>query len=480
MSLLNAKPVDSAFTIANESACKGDPEGIIVGGAGKNVFSMYEFYGDTNSLDTLKNTVDPGTMLHGQWRRLEYNKDYFDGNIIDFRVQTSIEDTGKVLLTDKTGFGVTLKDTSVLKESAKVFSIVFKEIVIDGIKKLIPIGMFENSVLSRKIALKNAFNGFEYQGAGDFGGRAYTFLDMEECQSIEDLDKFLPRSYRENGKFSLSGSGRFKIHTSSRLSTTDIIWDSEKKGDFSPMNWDSFKVEILDKRRLWIEFKYIPNTINDVCFRYKHNSKQLEKQECTRLDIGSDYDMKFVSIYGKLASLCDCKSGSEINECRSEAYKLTEVYFKVWGLLANNEESFGIRKYNSQISTSDEIHSGWYCFHWAYSIHEVLNSINPKYFTIQRSAYILETPTGKDVKHNWITVFVCDPSDNQNTTGGIHLDPWIRIKIDAYTPTEHEALYGKRNFIGYELVPKEDLVGDYIDANGERWEINKKGVFNEW
>lgn len=97
-----------------------------------------------------------------------------------------------------------------------------------------------------------------------------------------------------------------------------------------------------------------------------------------------------------------------------------------------------------------------------------------------------ENEEDAEVYHNWVTIFTCNPSDNRSTDNGIHLDPWIGIKIGAYTAQIHKELMlseiqspindGNRNFYSTGSYPKEWLIGTFIDTDETTYSISFTGV----
>jgi len=110
--LPNAKPVDSAFSIVDENAGIGDPEGIIVGGVGKSILKMYEIQKGNGEVDTLKNTKYPENILHGQKRWIEADSNYLGKNTnISFVMQGDESERKKIQIIPS-GYGAILQDLS--------------------------------------------------------------------------------------------------------------------------------------------------------------------------------------------------------------------------------------------------------------------------------------------------------------------------------------------------------------------------------
>src|SRR5690606_24224844 len=169
------------------------------------------------------------------------------------------------------------------------------------------------------------------------------------------------------------------------LALSDIIWDNSK--EYTPYEWDNFVTEVLNNNTLWLEYKYVPSHKYDIFFRYQNKKEQkLKKEEHAVIDVGFDYDNKFVELYTKISSLCDCKSGAEKEECKSEAYRLTEQYFQMWGYYAMNDESWGVRNKRCQNQYSEHVKSGWMCFQWAYYTQYYINKKQYNFIKIEWSS----------------------------------------------------------------------------------------------
>jgi hypothetical protein len=119
------------------------------------VLRVYELVGDSLAPDTLKNTRSPAVMLHCQRRRLEYEPKYFEAEQLTFRIQAEEADKDKMWLTDRTGRGVTLVDTSTLEGLLKIFGIELTSIGGKGRATRV----VETSIRSRKMVLRDAVNG---------------------------------------------------------------------------------------------------------------------------------------------------------------------------------------------------------------------------------------------------------------------------------------------------------------------------------
>lgn len=362
--------------------------------------------------------------------------------------------------------------------------------------------VFERKFSSKILALPGGSQKIDH-----FNGMAYIAIDREKFDA-STVNMFLKRSLRENGKFTLSGVGRLKVHTTASLGVSDIIWSTEVNNN-REMDWDEFRTTVLDGPSgvdsLWLEFKYVPAGKYDFYVNYRHNAKpEWKKQEHIILDVATEYTRRFGEIYTKIAGLCDCKSGAERTECREEAWKLTEKYFEMWGKYANKDDSWGVRiawcRCQIKMDVDDDISHGWMCYHWAYHTQETLFALRFKHFVVQKSTYMIYEPddptTPEDeedyeVYHSWVTVFTCRPSDGRDASEGLHLDPWMNININVFTPVEHEnrmkeeicsSCDGRRTFVADNIAYREYLTGNYIFSDGTKKFLKLKifGGENDW
>ncbi len=207
--------------------------------------------------------------------------------------------------------------------------------------------------------------------------------------------------------------------------------------------------------------------------------------------------MRYNNAFERVNLLCDCYTGQDKVECSQEAENLTKAFFQVWTENACNEQSFGYlkgapfkddpsRTRKSMNCYNDDIHSGWYCYHWAYLVHSKLFG-KYKYFNVQRSGYMQDD--GNRLLHNWVTIFTCNPSTERSTSGALHLDPWIINAVGILNNEEHTERLGaliiggqnppplERNLICTDLVDKTDLRGTYIDEYGKKILKEKKDMF---
>ena len=459
--------INAPFALGNESKGMGDPEGMIVGDAEKSILKIYELH--NNGKDTIKNTADPNNMLHRQSRRIELDTNYLKGNV-SFKLQAGITDTGKMWLKDQVGCGITLIDTSTTFSPIKL--LVRKLVNINN--RLVPAAVFQAEITSRILALPN---GSEFKNS--FDGRAYTSIDVEEF-NLSTKDKFLPEYLRNSGTFTLNGTDRLKIHTTRHLGVSDIIYDANVNTT-AQMNWETFKSTVTNGAiahdSLWLEFKYGPDTKYDFFIKYQHNSNnKIKKEEWVSLDVGQDYTSRFNEIYNKIASLCDCKTEEEVDDCRFEANKITEKYFEMWGKRANQVDSWGIRNKRSQNLYSEHVKSGWMCFQWAYYTQFVNNMTNYTHFRTEWSSVADLIGEYFTIYHSWITISINGENEY------MHLDPWAENRVMVFNDIEHESSsgYGKRNFIGLTNLNRGDVSGIYYTDEGDEINVHYKEFWGEW
>jgi hypothetical protein len=225
-------------------------------------------------------------------------------------------------------------------------------------------------------------------------------------------------------------------------------------------------------------------TVKKISIEYVNiENPALKKEERIEIHLEKDMAVVMAQNLSKIESLCNCYSGNvnDYQQCQNEAVLISKAYMKMWVQYANDEKSWGYKYERPETMNAGEIHSGWYCFHWAYFTHKALYELNLKKFTIQRSGFIDFNEPSTPIKHNWITIFTCNPSMNRETANGLHFDPWLGYSPKTYTATEHETYFSeKRNYLSSEAPSKKHAKGIKILPDGTQQPVDNSNQFPRW
>jgi hypothetical protein len=146
------------FTLTNKKPLESDPRGIVVGGAEKSIMKMCVLQGDTLHPDTIRNAADPGFMLHGQWRLIEYDTSYSEGIDLVFKAYAVDDrDMAKMWVT-QSGKSAILKDTSTSVNKIIVCALEKAKVKIGNTVKNVTTRVMVKKARSRKIALHDVKN----------------------------------------------------------------------------------------------------------------------------------------------------------------------------------------------------------------------------------------------------------------------------------------------------------------------------------
>ncbi len=231
--------IDSAFSISGEGMQDGDPVGKIVGGAEKSIVKTSAIKFNGNSYDTLNEILTPGVLLHRQSQRVRYNANYYFGDSLQFRICTSIEDTGKLHFENRNKFDAILVDTSItIKEW---FVRLFEW------RNGKPVRCIELKGDTRRLGIKEAENGYLKKWCNDVLAIAIE----------NNKDNLIDPKHRRNIEIVLRNIGDdIKIFKTS--GKTEQLFPDEKnlmkgiiKGNDYIIKWDKFEEQFLEKDALY-------------------------------------------------------------------------------------------------------------------------------------------------------------------------------------------------------------------------------------
>jgi hypothetical protein len=441
--------IGEPFVIAAERGAPSDPVGTVIGGPERSVVRVYELVEHEGWADTLRGLKEPGILLHGQSRVLEYDSLIFTGDSLSFfAIPTNIEDTGKIVIQTVAGL---LVDTSRTVDEYVAGAIEWYR----GVRARI----FEHpDLVSRTVAIRDAVDGKYFVPIEDGQVFSATGVAIEK-----DDTKWLPDYLRLHGRYRVTSTEGVRMNRSSSLDPTQRL---EIEATQRELDWSDFYDEVVGPMRvetLWPELKYSRQVENlTVHFTSEQGTPKTEQ---VYFDMKSNYDRTYDDVKTKLCTLCECLTGTAREECKAEAESLTELYFVMWTQFANHDESYGIRKGHCQ--NKEDVKSGWMCFQWAFWTQALVGKRHYQYLSLSWSSVVdlSEYPAVLYFDHSWISV----ENEECNATNTIlHLDPWAGNSIHAYTTQEHvqETGYGERNFIGKIGLPRGAAEGVVLDQDG--------------
>jgi len=274
--------VDTAFLIGCEKMGAGDVAGKVVGGGGRSLLRVYALSKNNEILDTIENIEEPGVLLHGQKRKLVYNSDYLNGNTLNFRAVTAIEDTGKIFIESHSGNNAILADTSVTaKNWFALANVTMNGILVQSIG-------LEGA--TRRLGMKDVVNGNLEVWCDNV---VPIIMETDDAKLIRGAD-------RKKLEIVLRVTGGVKLFNSAAM-TQQILPDinnllkAKREGDDYIVSWNNYADVFLKQNSIYATIKPGIAGKFEIIARWKKTKQEDAKEMIDVLGVPKIESIEFTS-----------------------------------------------------------------------------------------------------------------------------------------------------------------------------------------